>query len=272
MILFAFATPYILSIVKINSSPEGYEPAWWMSCLFLENYKMLFTGMEPNVSPLGVMWSLCIEEHFYLLWGLSFLFIKLKHVPVFLGISVLASIIANGIFHYQNWQTIEISTNLIYFCAGAIPAYLLTTKKEAFEEKINRIPIFLKALMLVLCLVFVIVSPHTSNDWRWLYEPIIFSVLFACLICIVIPAENYFKVSDSNILSRLGVWTYGLYLYHTIVINLFYQLSLRFQINLSQFLPAILFFMASLVTTIVISAFSYYLFENRFLKLKKYFY
>src|SRR5215208_8125673 len=66
MVAFAFITPYILSILNIGFSKEGYEPNWIMSLCFLENYQMILTRDHPNVSPLGVTWSLCIEEHFYL--------------------------------------------------------------------------------------------------------------------------------------------------------------------------------------------------------------
>ena len=67
MLLFAFLTPFILKQLQLSFSNEGYEPNWLLSVLFLENYNMMLTNNFPNVSPLRVMWSLCIEEHFYII-------------------------------------------------------------------------------------------------------------------------------------------------------------------------------------------------------------
>ena len=38
MILFAFLTPWILELLGLTASHAGYEPNWWMSIGFLENY------------------------------------------------------------------------------------------------------------------------------------------------------------------------------------------------------------------------------------------
>ena len=78
MILFAFLTPYILSLLNITSSNEGYEPNLFSSLFFVENYKMMITDNFPNAAPLRVMWSLCVEEHFLHYLGNNFLFYIFK--------------------------------------------------------------------------------------------------------------------------------------------------------------------------------------------------
>ena len=81
MVAIAFLTPYLLSRFNISYSNEGYSPNWLWTILFLENYKMIITDSFPNVSPLRVMWSLCVEEHFYIVWGLALWKVKMKHLP-----------------------------------------------------------------------------------------------------------------------------------------------------------------------------------------------
>ncbi|MBQ0148253.1 MAG: acyltransferase family protein [Flavobacteriaceae bacterium] len=69
------------------------------------------------------------------------------------------------------------------------------------------------------------------------------------------------KISDHNIINRLGKYTYGMYLFHTIWINLFNKFT-------NQYLLIALF---AFVATILSSILSYHIFEKQFLKLKKYY-
>ena len=131
MLLFAFFSPTILSFVSLNNSGEGYKPDWVMSVFFLENYKMILTDSFPNVSPLGFMWSLCIEEHFYFIWGIALFFIPLRKIYVLIGSSIILATIARYVFYLNGWSFLDIFTNLDYFAYGAIPAVLFSLFKES---------------------------------------------------------------------------------------------------------------------------------------------
>jgi peptidoglycan/LPS O-acetylase OafA/YrhL len=122
MLLFAFATPYVLDLLKLTSSKEGYDPNWLISLSFLENYKMMLTGSFPNTSPLRVMWSLCIEEHFYIIWGLTFYFISTKFVPHLIISSILFANIIRIIYLHFGISSLDLFSNIDYFAYGAIPA------------------------------------------------------------------------------------------------------------------------------------------------------
>ena len=76
-----------------------------------------------------------------------------------------------------------------------------------------------------------------------------------------LPFKNPLKISDNNLLSKLGKYSYGMYLFHTIWINLFMKLTNHI----------ILLTLLSLLATILSSIISYHLFEKQFLKLKKYY-
>ena len=80
VLLFAFCSSYIISLLHLPSSNVGYEPNWFMSSFFLENYMVIYHNEYANVSPLPVLWSLCVEEHFYIIWGVLLYFIKTKKV------------------------------------------------------------------------------------------------------------------------------------------------------------------------------------------------
>lgn len=271
MVLVAFATPFLTEqILHIQTKQAGYEPEWWKSLLFLENYKMMSTGEHPNVSPLGVMWSLCIEEHFYIIWGLLLYTFRQKGLPLIIIISIITGIVSRIVYAQLSIPALDILTNIDLFAYGAIPAYLLAKHKENLEQKITSIPIGYKrwGAMAVVGAV-VICSQYTKDAISFIWMTVLLGILFAVLILFTLPQNTRFRISDNNILSRLGIYTYGLYVYHTLVINLLLQVIPRIGLDISNPVGAIAFVIISLLATILISMASYHLFEKQFLKLKK---
>ncbi|MGC8823165.1 MAG: acyltransferase family protein [Bacteroidales bacterium] len=264
MILFAYLTPYLLDAFHFSYSSEGYQPNWLMSVLFLENYKMMITGSFPNVSPLGVMWSLCIEEHFYLIWGILIATINVKRIPVLILVSVLLANVCRIIYMVKGIATIDIFTNIDYFAFGAIPAYLLVFKNE-WIGWLEQLPPAIKYGVAIIAAVLIFLLPHIHYVWVELISPFLLGATFSLLILFTLPPNNCLKISDNAWLSRLGVYTYGLYLFHTIVINFFHHTVI------SQYAWP-WFICISLVVTILISMLSYHIFEKQFLRLKAYFY
>jgi len=271
MILFAFLTPYLLDFVGVAYSSKGYEPNWLMSCLFLENYMMISTGTFPNVSPLRVMWSLCIEEHFYIIWGLLLYFLPVKRLPVLIIISVIIAYIGRVICYNLVVVDMDIFTNIDYFAYGTIPAYYLI-KREEIIERVSRISIHVKYLIAAITVAFILIFPQMSYATQLFIKPLTLGLLFTALIFFTLPASNRIYISRKHIISRLGVYTYGLYLYHTICINFLMKLCEMKNVDLTNVFNVIAFSIVSLFISIIISVISYYLFENQFIKLKKYFY
>ncbi|WP_445715869.1 acyltransferase family protein [Flavobacterium sp.] len=264
LLLFAFLTPFFLKLLKLSYSNIGYEPNWLMSIFFMENYYMMFTGSFPNVSPLRVMWSLCIEEHFYILWGLLFAFVPIHKLKYVIVISILISAFFRGIYYHLNIPFLDLLTNLDYFAYGAIPAYALFFKNELLL-KVEKISFNIKIVICCFTLLMVFGISNLKHEWLNLVKPIVFGTLFALIITFVITEKKSIQIKDSLWISKLGIYTYGLYLYHTIILNLFMRLGKNFNWNwveISVF---------SFITTVFVSIFSYYLFEKQFLKLKKHF-
>jgi len=269
MLGVAFLTPYLLEILDVSYSNEGYEPNWLMSCLFLENYQMIRVDSFPNTSPMRVMWTLCIEEHFYIVWGLLFAFLPFRSAPWIAGISILGAPIFRYWFHAQGWNDIDLLTNMDYFGYGTAAAYLLVRYPRQIE-KIKRIPKSLVALVVVLTVTLVFAFPHLDSP-IWL-SPICLGILFIALLLFTFPSSPVLRIRDSNVLSKLGVFTYGLYLYHTLVINLLIQVNKRLGWEIDTLLDALWFFVISLALTILISMASYHWFERIFIRFKRYFY
>ncbi|WDF47823.1 acyltransferase [Chryseobacterium sp. KACC 21268] len=262
MVLFAFCTPYILNLLNIGYSNEGYQPNWFFTLTFLENYVMMYKNEFPNVSPLIVMWSLCIEEHFYIIWGLIFYFISLKNIPKLIIASIVLAFVSTVIYKNYNIPTSDILSNIHYFAFGAIPAYLFVFKKD-FLSKIESIPSVSKYFYAVFVVVAIVVCTNIPVMPDEKYSSIFFGVLFSILILFTLGEKNVFKISDDSILAKLGKYTYGLYLFHTICINFFIKIGSNLDLNW------IAITLLSFGSTLILSFLSYHLFEKQFLKLKQ---
>lgn len=269
MLAFAFATPYILDFIGLSYSNEGYEPNWLMSCLFLENYQMIITDSFPNASPMRVMWSLCVEEHFYILWGILFSILPLRATPWIVVGSILVANISRFVFMQKGWVDADLLTNIDYFGYGTAAAYILLFRKQ-WIDKLSLWPMFTKYGLALLTLGLVFLYPNI-NYYFWV-PALSLGVLFSLLILFTLPKTGRIYIPQNNLLSRLGLYTYGLYLYHTIIINLFLQLMKRQNLAIDTWLEALIFFLLALLATVLISMASYYFFEKPFIRMKKYFY
>lgn len=259
MIFFAFLTPYILQILSIQGSDEGYNPNWFYPLFFLENYEMMIKDNFANVAPLRVMWSLCIEEHFYIIWGIVFYFISNRKIPLFLIITILICLFFRIIYYHYNIPDLDIITNALYFSFGGIVAYLLSYNEDSLN-KLSRVPHELKVLLSgIIILLYFLIPIFKVNPV--IIEPLIIGIFTSILIAFTLCNRNAIIISDSNIFSILGKYTYGMYLFHTIWISFVMKFFSDFSVV----------FILSFSATIVSSMISYHLFEGKFLKLKKYF-
>ena len=266
MILFAYITPHILNLLNLPSSNQGYDPNWLMSILFLENYQMMITDSFPNISPLRVMWSLCVEEHFYIIWGILLYFIPVKKIPVLTLISIFFAITIRFVYLKYNISTADIFSNIDYFTIGAIPAYLFIEHKQKLNQFLSSI-IHLKYLLVIFTLITIFCFPLINSKQLQIFSPTLFACLFSAVILSTLGVKNQLQINNYYI-CKLGVYTYSLYLFHTIFINLFFQILKNQNF---PFKTGILF-VCSLASTILFSFVSYHLFEKQFLKLKQFFY
>lgn len=272
MVFIAYSTPYLLKhFLDLSSSSEGYEPQFWISALFLENYKMMITHQHANVSPLSVMWSLCIEEHFYVIWGVMLFYIQIKNLPKVIATCVVIGIIARFLYYRVHIPSIDLVSNIDLFALGALPAYLFVEKKAKLLDFVSNISIVVKLFFCFFLVVVVLIYSQAESDKWFILGTTILGLLFSILLLFALPGKNQLRIKDRNLLSKMGIYTYGLYLYHTLIINLLRQVFTKVKINTNEVIEAIAFFLLALLFTFLCSILSYHLFEKHFLKLKRYF-
>lgn len=222
---------------------------------------MMYKNMLPNVSPVSVMWSLCIEEHFYIIWGLIFYFISFKNIPRLIVISILISLVFRMIYGNYGISYTDILTNIHYFAFGALPAYIFVFHKDIIN-KLEKIPSFFKYTYALFVLIAIVIATNFSIINKNV-SAFVFGSLFSILILITLGKKNAFRISDQSVLAWMGKYTYGLYLIHIICVQLFNKIGERFELN--WFIVILL----SFTSTVFLSYLFYHLFEKQFLKLKK---
>jgi len=184
------------------------SPAWAYP-LFLQNF--LVSMPAAAAGPLGVTWSLAIEEQFYLVWPLFVRYVSRKRLRAIALAVVCASPVMRLVLdHYQVNLYSNTFSRLDGLMAGALLA-LLARDERFLPDKFIRHALF----------VFVIALPLTfaaeSLNARW----IVFSlsaVASASFVYLALYArQNWLRsLLTTRFLIYSGTISYGLYLLHKI--------------------------------------------------------
>jgi peptidoglycan/LPS O-acetylase OafA/YrhL len=195
MVIIVFLLPVeFKEYAGLHMIKGGYDFDWKFSFSFLENYKMLIEDNHPKTSPLSVFWSLCIEEHFYILWVISLFFIPVKHIFKFLIFGFFIAWTARTcepfIINNTRVGTNDLFTNIDYFASGGVLGYLVATSYDKLVNFIRSISLSIKYGIVFIILLIVIfqkdVLPATEGTFFLIIRPTIIALLFTMLIAIVI--------------------------------------------------------------------------------------
>lgn len=175
---------------------------------------------QPNLPLLGIGWTLVHEMYFYLVFALLLLLPRRFLGP---GLLVWALIVLAGYFtglsmpFARNWVTLIVHTMTLEFLAGA-GAALLVMSGWRFR------PLLMTLAGLAACLAALQLSPDPD---RWSPQEAPFMLQWGRVLLYGLPsalliyglasleAEGRFR--EWKPLTRLGDWSYALYLSHTIV-------------------------------------------------------
>lgn len=185
---------------------------------FLTNFSMAYSTISSL--PITVLWSVAVEEQFYLVLPLLIFFFGRKIFylfPLFILISVVFRLLhANNIF-ITEFHTVSVCSSLF---AGCITAYLVL-----FHNFSRWFINFKKLHIIAVYLAFFIIHIFRENFFSARFDNIYMYLGYAVFFCFFIMEQNYskhsfFKMSNSRLLSSVGKYTYGLYAYHMIFITL----------------------------------------------------
>lgn len=265
ILILAFA---VLPNIKLFVLP-GYEAEFVYSDLiyklilfvfFLPNLVMPMFGLVPFASH---VWSIGIEEQFYLAWPVVLKFVKKRRILLMLSIiffyllisRALNSVYTDFLPHKTELKAIWSAFNIDCMAIGGLFAILLIRKNKILSFLMNKYVFY---TTLILCLTMLIQGVYIPYIH---YE--VYAVLFGVLI-LNFAANPGIKISlENKVMNYLGKISYGLYMYHPIGI----VLSIYLATSIGVVSNWLLYPLGTGLTIILASA-SYKYLESGFLNLK----
>ncbi|HEY0740311.1 MAG TPA: acyltransferase [Chryseosolibacter sp.] len=238
--------------------------------LFINNFDVLEKG-TPDAAILGSLWSIAVEEQFYLIWPIL-LFLMPARLYWFTFAAVLfttwvfrADTDDPTIFHFH---TLSCMGDM---AVGATGAWLMAYS-SGFRDRIINIDRFQVILLyLVLAIVFLF-RKELLFQYYWTR---IFERSFIAAIMLLVVLEQCYasrplvRMGRFKILSGLGVISYGLYSFHFIGILIAKTLTDTVGFNQSVWQVIFLETSLALLFTIVLAEVSFVFFEQPILSLKQ---
>ncbi|MCF0050063.1 acyltransferase [Dyadobacter sp. LJ53] len=256
-------------IPTVNTDFYTY-PAHYI--LYISNFLLEKTANWSDL--LSTLWSLSVEEQFYLFWPLIILSVRVRFIKNVIAGTIALGIISRLLLSFFGHNLgVLMPTCLDAFGLGALWAYVLVYDRspEIFLRKLKifaaggltfflffclthadsvLVTLFFRTSMAVFCLFFVAHASH-GNGFR--------SVVG--------------KILNHSALRYIGKISYGLYIYHMVVPSILlpllikiFQRILKIEIILTEAMGKVV----SLALVIAVASLSWFFFESPINGLKKY--
>jgi peptidoglycan/LPS O-acetylase OafA/YrhL len=266
--------PELFKFLNINYEfPYTFGKVWFYFVFFFPGLVTFFFGhhlLEP-------LWSIGVEEIFYLIWAPIFKFFKKKILFVLVTVIALKIILIIIDMNFNHNELFSWLVNTLKFedmAVGGLGAYFIFNRKFPLSKLlIYKLPIQI-FVYLFLSIYMIFNVNITSSAWVSFFSlPVIPSLLldlsFVYLIIGVSLVDKNLIKLKSKWLSFLGEISYGIYMYHMLVIFTIVLLMKKILLGLTPFMASVLFYILIFCGIIAVSAISKVFFENKFLAIKE---
>lgn len=257
-----FEIPYL----KVSFSENFYENLI-LYILILPNLAFSLYAAVPNI---GQTWSIGVEEQFYLIWPL--VISKSKHVVKSLILIIISLIsikigvlVLGRFFQESNWYNpLKLFVAMSKFecmAIGGLGAYYVFTNNKWIQYLENKFLFVVSLISLPLLMLF---TPDRLQDGIHLIYAFIF-------LFIIIYVSVFKKVTflEKTVLNELGKISYGIYMYHFLVIPAVLFLLKPYYDTMPELMFNFLLYTLVIGATICISKISYIVLESPIIKIKQ---
>ncbi len=247
--------PYLHIPFPINYT---WKEAFFYNVFFLPN---VFAKLYEPGGILEILWSIGIEEQFYLMIAPLLFFINVKWVLRVLTVLLIAYFTIYWADVFGSLQ--QFTFVFFYLFSGGVIAILEERKKLEFLKTSAWVP-------LVVCTATVL---FFITDW-FMVNPLWLRSLGTCVLFALFIHSLAFNNRGVEIRSRtlhhFGSISYGIYMFHAIVLNavVFLFLKLEPAYIPNAVLTIVLIHLLTFAGTLLVAHLSYTYFELYFLKLK----
>lgn len=255
VLLFMFVGIRILSRSQYQVVLQQSSP-WWAFPIYLQNF--LLSPSTTAAGPLGVTWSLAIEEQFYLVWPFFVRFCS----PRLLGRLVVAEMcLSPALRYYLSLHRVNLYTNVFCRLDGLMVGALLAlaVRSDNFIP-----PKYLKRawILLSVALPLAFVTAAYQTGWAVYSFTALASASFV-YVSLYSKRRWLQRVMTNRFLIYTGTISYGLYLLHKIPSGMVQSLRL----DRNPYVPLPLIF----VLSYALAALSWNILEKPLLNLKRFF-
>jgi peptidoglycan/LPS O-acetylase OafA/YrhL len=227
--------------------------------------------------PFAHFWSICIEEHFYLVWPFLVAFTPIKRLPIVLGIIILACMIFRAWAYYslkECWFTLDLHTlaRMDALAIGGLAAW-----RHYHHPFKLRVPLYLRILLLAILIGAMFFDDLTffSNVF-WVCCKRFFYLGLAGLLMMnfVFNPEAKFRWGPNHIFNYLGRCCFGIYLWGNILLQVIIVKVIVVPKRpivdwmIDHIGPGLTYWSIIISFSLLIPVISYELIEKPFLKLK----
>lgn len=217
------------------------------------------------------LWSIGVEEIFYLFW--PFILLKFSNIKkstffiffIYYLLVVLTIIIGKKMGHFDigNIQVAKLAKSSILFLGftripclmiGVIAAILHHSKHKSLAFFSNKWMFLIALTLILLMLGFGIEFPFIIHE--------VYCTLFLFILFYLIK-DNKSYFLENKMLNYLGKISYGIYMYHMIAI------MIAFYLYQQRYLNYFTVYLSTIILTILFSVISYEFIEKKFLNLKR---
>ena len=294
--MFRIIPPYAayliicLLVIRLLGYPEQYRELPYLTT-FTFNWRMIFS-VEPQFSAFGHLWTISVEEQFYILFPILILLLKRDRaifglIAICLLVPVLRNVMA-GQMAAHGWDSERIAFGVYASSFGQFDAFASGALLAHFENAIRRHPQFatkMAWLALVMATVYVatyiginirsgahgidairnIVSGVLYGEKREVFVYIVMNFCAAATLAGAIAGWRVFNLIEHPLLVAVGQVSYGGYLLHAIVLLVMGEaIGWLFESQTVQI--RIAFFLIAWCCTVAIAWLSYTTWERKLIR------
>lgn len=267
--------PYILDFIGYSYSlPYSFNDVILYYILFSPFMVNIFYG-HHLIEPL---WSIGVEELYYIVWAPLFKFLRNYILPIIILIIFVRSLLIYASFLGYFDPVIQRLIKMLRFEAmaiGGLGAYLIYNYSSILTHFLfSRLSQFLLIIFVLLRIFAFKLLVAQSVVFNFLFttpviSQLVIMIIFAWLIINISLNPKSIVRLDNKILNFLGNISYGIYMYHMLVIFGIVVFFKQYLLIMNSFPSSIIFYLLLTTLVIIVSYLSKRLFEDYFLSFKK---
>lgn len=248
-----------------QTNPGIKSPEYAPVIFFYNNFRTIAT--ESWEFPFAHFWSICVEEHFYLVWPFLVAFFPMKKLPHMFITVILASLAfrAYASLNGFTWYNVYLNTlsRIDVLAMGGLAAWAHFHRPYSLN-----LPLYLRLVLygvLIWGLMFI-----DLGEWNDLFETVFKKYIFLLLAGLammnyVFSPDCYLKWGPNHFINYLGRCCFGIYLWGNILLKV-----LTDKVIVPYFPEAkwYIFWPIIIGASLLIPIISYEFIERPFLKLK----